>query len=81
MTAGETMNLTLSIDERLLREARRVAESMGKSVNQLVREYFEQLTRRDRTEDDIEEFRRLSLEGVGRSEGWRFDREELHERS
>ena len=75
------MNLTLSIDDRLLKEAREVAQAMGKSVNQLVREYLEQLTSRDDAERDIEELRRLSAESGGRSKGWRFDRDELHERS
>lgn len=75
------MNLTLSIDDRLLKEAREVARSMGKSVNQLVREYLEQLTSKDEAERDIEELRRLSEESHGRSRGWKFDREEIHERS
>ena len=38
------MNLTLSIDERLVEEARKVASAMGKSVNQVIRDYLEQLT-------------------------------------
>ena len=75
------MNVTLAIDDELLREARKVAQSMGKSVNQLIREYLERLTRRDDAAGDIEEFRRLSLEGRGRSRGRRWTRDELHERS
>lgn len=75
------MNLTLSIDDRLLEEAREVARSMGKSVNQLVREYLEQLTSKDEAERDIEELRRLSQQSEGRSRGWKFDREEIHRRS
>ena len=75
------MNLTLSIDDRLLEEARKVARSMGKSVNQIVREHLEQLTSRDAAERDVEELRRLSMESEGRSAGWKFDREEIHERS
>ena len=75
------MNLTLSIDDRLLKEAREVAKSMGKSVNQLVREYLAQLTSRDDANRDIEELRRLSSGGGGRSRGWRFNRDEIHERS
>ncbi len=75
------VNLTLSIDDRLLTEAREVARSMGKSVNQLVREYLEQLTSRDDADRDIEELGRLSIESGGRSRGWRFDRDEIHERS
>jgi len=74
------MNLTLSIDDRLLEEAREVARSMGKSVNQIVREHLEQLTLKDEAERDVEELRRLSLESEGRSRGWKFDREEIHER-
>ena len=75
------MNVTLSIDDDLLRDARQVAQAMGKSVNQLVREYLERLTGRDGAERDVEELRRLSAEGGGRTRGWRFDRDELHERS
>ena len=75
------MNLTLSIDDRLLEEAREVARSMGKSVNQLVREYLEQITSKDEAERDIEELRRLSQQSEGRSRGWKFDREEIHRRS
>lgn len=75
------MNLTLSIDDRLLKEAREVARSMDKSVNQLVREYLEQLTSKDDPERDIEELRQLSSRSKGRSRGWKFDREEIHERS
>lgn len=75
------MNLTLSVDDRLLKEAREVARSMGKSVNQLVREYLQQLTARDDPERDIDELRKLSVQGGGRSGAWRFDRDDLHERS
>jgi antitoxin component of RelBE/YafQ-DinJ toxin-antitoxin module len=75
------MNLTLSVDDRLVEEARRVAAAMGKSLNQVVREYLEALTSMDAARLEIEELRRLSKQGGGRSRGWRFDREELHERA
>jgi antitoxin component of RelBE/YafQ-DinJ toxin-antitoxin module len=74
------MNLTLSLDERLLEEARRVAAAMGKSVNQLIRDYLEQITSKSATEDEIAELRRLSQESRGSSRGWKFDRDELHAR-
>jgi mRNA-degrading endonuclease RelE of RelBE toxin-antitoxin system len=74
------MNLTLSIDERLVKEARRAARALGKSLNQLIREYLEQLTSRDNPERDVEELRRVSSEARGRSRGWRFNRDEIHER-
>ncbi|HEY7676641.1 MAG TPA: DUF6364 family protein, partial [Candidatus Methylomirabilis sp.] len=59
------MNLTLSIDERLVKEARRAARARGKSLNQLIREYLEQLTARDNPRREVEELRRLSAEGRG----------------
>ena len=74
------MNLTLAVDERVLERAREVARSLGKSVNQLVREYLERLTTEDDAKRDLEERRRLSVEGGRRSRGWRFDRDEVHGR-
>ena len=74
------MNITLAIDDDLVRDARQAANAMGKSLNQLVREYLEQLTGRDQPKRDVAELRRLSAEAGGRSRGWRFDRYELHER-
>jgi hypothetical protein len=74
------MNITLSVDDRLVEEARRLAQARGTSLNQLVRDYLETLVRPRKTESYGAELRRLTAEGNGRSEGWRFDRDELHER-
>ena len=75
------MNITLAIDDDLVKSAREVAKSMGKSLNQVVREYLEHLTDRDRAERDALELERLSAESGGHSGGRRFSREEIHERS
>ncbi len=37
------MNITLSIDETVAQRAREAAQKMGKSLNQAVRDYLEQL--------------------------------------
>jgi hypothetical protein len=74
------MNLTLSVDERLVEEARKVASAMGKSVNQLIRDYLEQLTSTASPEETIAELRRLSEESRGNSRGWKFNRDEIHAR-
>ena len=74
------MNVTLSIDERLMKEARRRAEAMGTSVNQLVREFLEQFAGQTDSDADATEFERLSRPARGNSSGWKFNREELHER-
>jgi hypothetical protein len=73
------MNVTLSIDEQLVERARKRADALGKSLNQLIRDYLQKLTGGDDPERSIEEFQRLS--GKGHSRGWRFNRDEIHERS
>ena len=72
------MNVTLSIDERVVARARKRAEALGKSLNQLIRDYLKTLADDD-PERSIEEFKRLS--GRGNSRGWRFNRDEIHDRS
>ena len=74
------MNITLSIDEQVILEARRRAEAVGTSVNQLVRDYLEQLAGKTDPNADAAEFERLSRAAQGNSRGWKFNREELHER-
>ena len=73
------VNLSLSVDEQTVARARKKAQALGKSLNQLIREYLQQLAGGDDAERSIEEFRRLS--GQGHSRGWRFNRDEIHERS
>ncbi len=73
------MNLTLSIDKDLLERARKAARAQGKSVNQLVREYLEQLSSGQALEATIDEY--VAGCGQGHREGWAFDRDELHERT
>ena len=36
------MNITLSVDEQVAQRAREAAKKMGKSLNQVVRDYLEQ---------------------------------------
>ena len=74
-----SMNVTLSIDEQLVARARKKADALGKSLNQLIRDYLQKLAGGDDPERSIDEFR--SLSGRGNSRGWRFDRNEIHERS
>lgn len=73
------MNLTLSIDEQLLAKARKRADAMGKSLNQMIRDYLQAVAGGADAERSIAEFKRLS--GQGDSGGWRFNRDEIHERS
>lgn len=72
------MNVTLSLDDQLVSRARKRAEALGKSLNQLIREHLQAIAGGDNTERSVEEFRRLS--GKGHSRGWHFDRDQIHER-
>ena len=74
------MNVTLSVDDQLIQAARRRADAMGTSVNQLVRQYLEQLVGQGDSNADASDFERLSRAAQGNSGGWKFNREELHER-
>jgi hypothetical protein len=73
------MNITLSIDDRIVREAREAAAAMGKSLNEVIREDLERLTRRHRRAEDFAELKTLS--GQGKSDGTPLNRDELHERT
>jgi len=72
------VNVTLSIDEQLVARARKKAEALGKSLNQMIRDYLQTVAGGDDAERSIEEFKKLS--GRGDSRGWRFNRNEIHER-
>jgi uncharacterized protein DUF6364 len=71
--------MTLSIDEQLVARARKKAEALGKSLNQLNRDYLQTVAGGDDPERSIKEFKQLS--GQADSRGWRFNRDEIHERS
>lgn len=72
------MDVKLSIDDEVIQRARLRAEALGTSVDQLVREYLEQLVGKTDPDADAAEFERLSRLAQGDSRGWKFDREELH---
>lgn len=74
------MNLTLSVDDEVLEAARRRAEALGTSVNQMVREYLKQVAGKSDALQRAIEFDRLSAISHGNSRGWKFNREEIHER-
>jgi len=54
---------------------------MGKSLNQAVRDYLEQLAGRAQMESDLQAFRASAQDTPGRLNGWKFDREESHRRA
>ena len=75
------INRTRADDDEVFRKARQRAQQLGTSVNQLVREYLEQLGGKPDPIRDAYEFQRLSQLSQGDSRGWKFNREEAHKRS
>jgi hypothetical protein len=73
------INSTLSVDERIVSRARKRAMALGKSLNQVIRDYLEKLAGADDPERSIKEFEELSARGHSR--GRKFNRDETHERS
>jgi hypothetical protein len=64
------MTFTVEIDDEVAAKL----TAMGLSAEGLVREYLVRLA-------DADEFERLSKVADGDSRGWKFNREEIHERS
>lgn len=74
------MNLTLAIDDQVANRAREAARVMGKSLNQAVREYLEQLAGAAQRTQRWQEFESASLQAGSRLQGWKFDRDEANTR-
>ena len=74
------MNVTLAIDTQVVAEARRIAALRGTSLNQLIRDYLNDLTRMGEGESGIAQLEALWAEEDCRSVG-PWTREDLHERS
>lgn len=75
------MNITLSVEQQLVERARKAAEAMGKSLNQVIREYLAYLAGEGEMESELKELRALSMDANGHSHGRRIDRGALHERA
>lgn len=75
------MNITLSADKDLLEKARKVARTMGLSLNELVRRHLRQVTSASAPEEDFRELKTLMTQQGGHSRGRRFDRDDLHDRA
>jgi len=71
-------NVTLSIPDDLLSKARKYAALKGKSLNALIREFLENLTKREeQLKEATQKFLKLSEMHEGELEKW--EREKLYE--
>lgn len=74
------MNITLSVDEQVAQRAREAAQKMGKSLNQAVRDYLEQLAGTGRRGQQWAQFEARCLQSDAKLGDWRFDRDEANAR-
>jgi hypothetical protein len=72
------MNITLSVDEKIAERAREKLRATGKSLNQEIRDHLQHLAGDDDLQRDLEYLEQYS--GLGDSNGWKFNRDEIHER-
>jgi len=73
--------ITLSAEEQLIEKASAEAARRGKSLNQLMRAYLEELAGQREPSQEFERLRELSKLSQGRRGAWRFNRDAAHERS
>ena len=74
-------NVTFSVDDELLRRARKVALDRDTTVTQLLRTYLEQLVGgASLARQRADEFRRVANELARNAGGEKFNREELYDR-
>ena len=74
------MNITLSVDEQVAQRARKAAQNMGKSLNQAVRDYLEQLGGGVQRGEQWAQFEARCLQSNAKLNGWTFNRDEANTR-
>ena len=74
------MNITLSVDEQVAQRARKAAQNMGKSLNQAVRDYLEQLGGGAQRGEQWAQFEARCLQSSAKLNGWTFNRDEANTR-
>ena len=76
-----TMNITLSADQNLIKKSRQYAKKQGLSLNSMIRDFLKNISGENDRSASAQEFAQLAESGAGCSEpGYKFDRDEIHER-
>ena len=74
-------NVTLALDETVVREARRIAAERSTSLNAMIRDYLEELTRREsRSALARRRIAEMCRESRAEAGPRRWTRDDLHER-
>ena len=73
------MNLTLSVDDRVVEGARKAARAQGVSLNALVRRYLESLAGKPSPDEVARRLKHLWGQSPGNSRGKRIRREDAYD--
>ena len=75
-------NITFLAEDNLIDHAQAYAAAHGTTLNQLFREYLQQIAIGMNANEAADEFAHLArLHPVQSEQGWQFDRDEIHRRS
>ena len=80
VTKESFLNIIFSIDEQVAQLARQEAQKRGKSLDQVVLDYVQQLARSAQPRNQWAQFEARCLQSSARLNGWRFARDEVNER-
>jgi hypothetical protein len=71
-------NITLSLDEQLLRDARHYSQQHHTTLNALVRRQLEATVRPRARADHVRRLFELMDKAVAQTKGWKWNREEIY---
>jgi replicative DNA helicase len=74
------MNINVSVDDQAAQRAQEAAQKMGKTLDQVVLDYLEQLAGSAERDQQWAEFEQSCLASGGRLNGWKFNRDEANQR-
>lgn len=74
------VNITFTIDKQVAQSATEAALKMGKSLDQAVLDYLEQLAGSAQRDQDWAQFEQSCLTSEAKRNGWKFNRDEANQR-
>lgn len=74
------MNITFTVDDQVAQHASEAAQKMGKSLDQAVLHYLEQLASSTQRDQEWAQFEQSCLTSGGKLNGWKFNRDEANKR-
>jgi predicted house-cleaning NTP pyrophosphatase (Maf/HAM1 superfamily) len=76
------MNITLSADQEVIAKSRQYAKAHNTTLNNMIREFLKDISGECDNLANSDEFVRIAKTMSGRSDStFKFDREEIHDRS